>query len=126
MLTVPAPQAFNGETLCQSLAAQGLVVTPEDLFVDAEGLHLAPLDESHRATVEAAIASHDPGPSASARNADTLRQRAQQALVANATYLAVASPSNAQNLAQIRTLTRECNALIRLVLGLVDDITGTA
>jgi len=58
-------------------------------------------------------------------NASTLRSRAQRALNTNATFLALASPTNAQTLAQVRNLTRETSALIRLLLNQVDDITGT-
>lgn len=58
-------------------------------------------------------------------NATTLRSRAQRALNTNATFLALASPTNAQTLAQVRNLTRETSALIRLLLHQVDDITGT-
>lgn len=58
-------------------------------------------------------------------NATTLRSRAQRALNTNATFLALASPTNAQTLAQVRNLTRETSALIRLLLNQVDDITGT-
>lgn len=58
-------------------------------------------------------------------NAETLRTRLRQALAANATYLALGTPTNAQNLAQIRALTRECSALIRSALAELDDITGT-
>jgi hypothetical protein len=46
-----------------------------------------------------------------------LHGKARSALQANQTYLAIASPTNAQNLAQIRKLTRETSALIRLLIG---------
>lgn len=58
-------------------------------------------------------------------NAATLREKATQALTANNTFLALASPTNAQVLAQTRTLTRECSALIRLALNLLDTTDGT-
>lgn len=53
-------------------------------------------------------------------NRATLAERAAAALDANRTYLALTSPTNAQNLAQIRLLTRECTALIRLLLNRLD------
>lgn len=58
-------------------------------------------------------------------NADTLRDRAATALTANAAFLAITSPTNAQVLAQTRVLTRENTALIRLVLGLLDSTDGS-
>lgn len=58
-------------------------------------------------------------------NLPTLQSRAQAALTANATYLAIASPTVAQNTAQTQRLTKECSAVIRLLLGLLDDTTGT-
>lgn len=56
-----------------------------------------------------------------------LHARARAALAGNATYLALATPSNAQNTAQVRALTRQINALIRLVVAadLLTDNTGT-
>jgi UDP-glucose 6-dehydrogenase len=78
-------------------------------------------------------------PSAEEIVASDLRAKAQQALAANVaaqannvTFLAIATPTNAQNAAQVRALTqhqqallKECSALIRLVLGLLDDTSGT-
>ena len=60
-----------------------------------------------------------------AENDQSIRSKVQQALAVNTAYLALALPTNAQNVAQVRALTRECNALIRLVLGLLTDTTDT-
>lgn len=53
-------------------------------------------------------------------NEETIRDRAAQALAANRTYIALASPSAAQNTAQIKALSRQNQSLIRLLLGLLD------
>lgn len=53
-------------------------------------------------------------------NRTTLTDRAAAALTGNRTYLALASPSAAQQRAQIAALTRQNTALIRLLLNLVD------
>lgn len=60
-----------------------------------------------------------------ATNGDTLRSAIAAALTANRTFLGLASPSNAQTLAQVRALTRQVNALARLVAGLLDTTNGT-
>jgi hypothetical protein len=46
-----------------------------------------------------------------------LRTRMRAAVGDNAAYLAIGAPTNAQNLAQIRRLTRQMNALIRATVG---------
>jgi hypothetical protein len=63
--------------------------------------------------------------SALSANLVTVQQRATAALVANANYLALGNPTNLQVVAQVQLLTKECNALIRLVLGLGSTITDT-
>ncbi len=50
-------------------------------------------------------------------NKATLVGRADTALASNKTYLAIASPTNAQVAAQVKALTQQNNAVIRLLLG---------
>lgn len=52
----------------------------------------------------------------------TMEQRAAQAVAVNRAFLALASPTNAQTLAQVKHLTRVSSALVRLQLA---DFTGT-
>lgn len=55
-------------------------------------------------------------------NRSEIESKARDALVANRAFIAIASPSNAQNAAQLKALTRQVNGLIRLTLG---DLEGT-
>lgn len=66
-----------------------------------------------------------PPPSAADANGMTLHQRAASALAANVAYLALSSPTAAQVSAQVGVLTKECTALIRLALGLLDSTAGS-
>lgn len=58
-------------------------------------------------------------------NQNDLETKARAALTANATYLAIASPTVAQNTAQTKALTRQVNALIKFALGDFTDVSGT-
>jgi hypothetical protein len=49
-------------------------------------------------------------------NEDAIRTAARQALAVNRTFLDLASPTNAQTLAQVKHLTRVANGLLRIEL----------
>lgn len=98
-------------------------INPTQIIVTAQGV-----GEGARATVQALIDAYVIDPdwaNASDGNADALRIKARQALTANSQFLANQSPTQAQVLAQVRMLTRENTALIRLALGAVDSLEGT-
>lgn len=50
-------------------------------------------------------------------NQATIQAKALAALAANATYLAIATPTQAQAVAQVGALTQQLDAVIRLILG---------
>jgi uncharacterized protein involved in exopolysaccharide biosynthesis len=58
-------------------------------------------------------------------NLNTLRSKLQTALTTNTTYLALATPTTAQNTAQIQALSRQMDALIRLIANQLDSTSGT-
>lgn len=53
-------------------------------------------------------------------NDETIRAQALSALAANKTFVALATPSTAQNAAQIKALSRQVNGVIRLLLQQLD------
>lgn len=124
VLDFPLPASLNGNQLEAELAAAG-VVTPT-VTVSMDDCLLVTAVEPDRETVELVISQHVPAaPPAHIANRATLEERAATALAANATFLAIATPTNAQTLAQVKTLTKECTALIRLALNLLDSTDGT-
>lgn len=58
-------------------------------------------------------------------NADSLVSKARTALTNNNTFLAIASPTAAQVATQVKALTRQVNALIKLEIQDLADTTGT-
>lgn len=64
-------------------------------------------------------------PGSAAYNEQQIRDKARQALASNASFLALATPTNAQTVAQVRALTRQTNALLRLYLDALNDVSDT-
>jgi hypothetical protein len=86
-------------------------------YFDANGVQIT------AAQARAAVASE---PAAVVEiNRRALVAKAQAALASNATYLARSAPTTAQNTAQIKALTQQTNALIRLVVKALDSTSGT-
>lgn len=120
MLTLNAPADLVGDLLKQQLAAAGLVT---QVVLNGGKVELFNLDESQRTAAQAVLDSHGATARAEttrvqteATNAVSIRDSAAQALAANKTFLAIASPTNAQVSAQVKALTRQNQGLIRLVL----------
>lgn len=67
--------------------------------------------------------SYVPPPEVS--NSSSLEERLLAALSTNAAFLALDTPTNAQTVAQVRALTRECSALIRVIYGMTNEIPDT-
>lgn len=58
-------------------------------------------------------------------NLDALKTKALSAFNANKAFLAIASPTNADIVAQVKLLTRENNALIKVLFDQLQDQDGT-
>lgn len=58
-------------------------------------------------------------------NTTTLQQRAVTAIDNNVTYLGITNPTQAQAVTQVAALTRQVDALIKLLLNQINDTTGT-
>lgn len=76
-------------------------------------------------TAVAPIVAAQTAADTAAANQQTLLSRAQTALTNNEAFLAIASPTTAQTLTQVKALTRQIDALIRLGQGLITDISDT-
>lgn len=93
-------------------------------FDDETRIHHDFFNETERPyTVEENTAADERAAAAlAASNEQTLRTMAAQGLTDNKTFLALATPTNAQTLAQVKALTRQMNGLIRLA---VRDLSNT-
>lgn len=75
-------------------------------------------DETAAAQVRAKLATAN-------ANLANVQSKANTALTNNQTYLGIASPTNAQNAAQVQALTKQMDAVIRILMQLLDTTAGT-
>ncbi len=112
-----------------------LLVDPEasnaHVYLQGAGESVRLDEPTTKAAVTAALqpildaeAAADADQNARLANRHQLEAKAEQALTTNQAFLALASPTAAQTLAQVQTLTKECNALIRIILNQVDSTAG--
>lgn len=109
-------QALGGADVYTSLADDGTTVV-------LANVEQAVLDAAVATSVAAApgIAAAQ---AAATANGVALRQRLQAALSDNAAYLALPAPATKDVVAQVALLTKECTALIRRDLKLLDSTAG--
>lgn len=55
----------------------------------------------------------------------SIAAKAPNALANNSAFLALSAPTQAQAVAQVTALTRQMNAVIRILLGMLDTTDGT-
>lgn len=75
--------------------------------------------------VQAQAATAAQAAATASANESTIGSKVDAALAVNDAFLALASPTNAQTLAQVKALTRECSGLIRLLRHKLDSTSGT-
>jgi hypothetical protein len=120
MAAVPPEFASITVAPCVILSGAGqTVVIPDSPPTNAAAV------VSAAAPIQALEAAAAATAATQATNAQTLQQNTITALASNATYLALATPTTAQNTAQIKALTRQIDALIRLVANQLDSTAGT-
>lgn len=115
MSTVTTTKIINSNQLAAEVASKFVGV----IAISDDGTVRTVTADMPQADLQAAIDAHTAIDERA--NRATLVDRAATALQANRDFLALASPTNAQTLAQVKALTRQNTALIRLALGRLDS-----
>lgn len=112
----------NPKQVCAALGIESCTVRLDDATGESEVEVDDAVPEAQLATAVSSIVYE---PDEQTTNRQTLEDRAATALAGNAAFLALPAPTQAQTLAQVKLLTKECSSLIRLALGLLDSTDGT-
>ena len=121
---------MNPEHLARQIQGSLSLASPPDVQINPTQIVVtrAGVTETNRAAIQALIDAYvydaaeaklPPG------NDGVLRGKITAALTANQAYLALPSPTAAQTLTQVQRLTREVNAVLRIIDGRLDDVSDT-
>lgn len=121
--TTATPCPVCGSSEWERCVVESSPTNIPDRWLHPTGVAYFALDEAARVGIRAPAWATAGVPAASpiARRGQ-LETRLAGAIAANATYLGIANPSTAQNLAQIRALTRQISALLRIQRGAFDAV----
>lgn len=104
MLSFDVPAGVNTNALLRLLLEAGLNTS---LVIEGTTVSLPELEEEHRSAVLAVWSTYQQ------RQAE--RKAVVDALQANQAFLAVASPTTAQAVAQVKALTQQINGLVTIL-----------
>jgi hypothetical protein len=83
------------------------------------------IGDSYNTATDVVTPRADTLPETHAINAGALIAKSAAAIASNNAFIALASPTTAQAVAQVKVLCKELNALLRIAGSLLDDISDT-
>ena len=119
----PGDLAFKILTVLSLASMPQVDITPTQILVTH-----ANVTSANTAAIQSVISAYVLDPNwqvLQPNDASLLTARMRQAFSANATFLAIASPTTAQVATQAKALTRQVNALLRIQLGDLSTVSDT-
>ena len=121
---------MNPDHLARQIQGSLSLASPPDVQINPTQIIVtrAGVTETNRAAIQALIDAYvynaaeaklPPG------NEGVLRSKITAALTANQTFLAIPSPNAAQTLTHVQRMTRQMDAVLRLIDGRLDDVSDT-
>jgi|ERR1051326_944957 capsule polysaccharide export protein KpsE/RkpR len=118
---------MNPDQLATQIASSLALTTNPTVDINATQIVVthASITSSNTTAIQNLINAYVFDPNWAGGVAGFLTSKLTNALTTNATYLALATPTTAQNTAQIQQLTKEVNALIRQAIQALNSTSGT-